>query len=57
MATTCGRPIKVKVKDKNAIFGTTTVRTKCGRPADHTEGSCAPGPTPEDLLKKKASFW
>ena len=54
----CGKPIDVKLKKGSGwLDGTKTVRTICGRPPDHTEGSCSPGPTNTDLLALPSKWW
>lgn len=52
----CGNKIKVQIKKPGFWGGTKTVTTICGRPPDHTEGGCAPGPTTTDLLAKSGWF-
>lgn len=53
----CGNPITVAIKQDGFLAGTKKVKTICGRPPEHTEGNCAPGPSSADLLKKASSLW
>jgi hypothetical protein len=51
----CGNKIEVKVRTGEGWLATTkTIKTICGRPPNHTQGNCAPGPTHDDLLKQSS---